>query len=178
MHIRVQKVRIFRRGVFPTEKSVSKIQHSTYNRLKRVENNFKDAPWTISKLEWFKNNFNDGNLFLLFLFLFFDILLSWYLFTEFVCFFLAAIKAYTYLASLDWVPSARQCPSCSAPMVLNKRDCLTDGLTWQCNKKRSVNKKKAKPCGTRVSIRNGTWASKAHLSFCEILQFTLLWYQK
>ena len=57
----MQKVRIFRRGVFPTEKSVSKIQHSTYNRIKRVENNFEDAPWTISKLEMFKNNFNDGN---------------------------------------------------------------------------------------------------------------------
>ena len=165
MQIRAQKMRVFLRGAFPTENSVSEMQHSTYKRLKRVQNNFDDAPWSISKLEWFKNNFNEGN----------------YIFAyrcNFSLNLFAAIKAYTYLASLGWVPSERQCPSCSAPMILNKRERSIDGLTWQCNKKYSKNKKKATPCGTRVSVRDGTWASKSHLSFTEILQFTLLWYQK
>ena len=156
----------FRRGAFSTETSVSKMQHSTYKRLNRIQNNFDDAPWTLSKLEWFRNNFNDGNSIFL------------YFINMSLIFFFTAKQSYTYLASLGWVPSSGKCPICTAPMALIKREAAIDGLTWHCYNKTSKNKKKATPCGTRVSVRDGTWASKAHLSFSEIIQFTLLWYQK
>ena len=51
----------FLTGAFSIDISVSKMQHSTYKRLKRLENNFEDAPWTISKLEWFEIEPGSGN---------------------------------------------------------------------------------------------------------------------
>ena len=92
--------------------------------------------------------------------------------------FFAAIKAYNYLASIGWFPSSRKCPNCPGTMKLIKRDAAIDGVIWHCYNWVSKNKKKAKPCDTRVSVRDGTWASKAHLSLSEIIKFALLWYQK
>ena len=59
---RVKKKRLFRTGAFLNYTSVSEMNKSTYKRRERVLNNFEDAPWTLSKLNWFNSNFNEGKL--------------------------------------------------------------------------------------------------------------------
>ena len=143
-------MRIFLSGAFPTAKSFRKCSTA----LTRGLSEFKTISTT--RLGRFRN-WNGSKTISMKVIRYLHIVVTFH----WISFLFPAIKAYTYLTSLGWVPSERQCPSCSAPMILNKRERSIDGLTWQCNKKYSKNKKKATPCGTRVSVRDGTWASKS-----------------
>ena len=85
---------------------------------------------------------------------------------------------YQYLAQIGWFPTKRNCPECEGIMVINRREDAIDGVTWKCNNKTSKRKQKKKPCGTRISVRDGTWASDSKLTIPEIIQHNFLWYTK
>jgi hypothetical protein len=124
------------------------MRKTSFRRSKRVETGFENEPWSIAKLEWFKGKFNTG------------------------------LEAYQFLAQIGWFPIKRNCPKCEGPMVINRMQNSADGVTWKCNNQVSERKQKKKTCGTRISIRDGTWASNAHLTIPEIIQHNFLWYSK
>jgi hypothetical protein len=63
-------------------------------------------------------------------------------------------------------------------MLLNRKEDAVDGVTWKCNNVTSIRKQKKKPCGTRISVRDGTWASLSRLTIPEIIQHNFLLYSK
>lgn len=66
-----------------------------------------------------------------------------------------------------------ECCKCGSDMQLKERERKTDGFEWIC-------KKRGKNGAHEISrsVRRGSWFERSHMSFCEILRLTSMWFGK
>ena len=82
-------------------------------------------------------------------------------------------------AILQWfmkegmIANKRICPKCNSDMQLKERDRRIDGYEWICKKQEKIGAHEIS-----WSVRGGSWFEGSHLSLCDIMKLTSVWFGK
>ena len=70
-----------------------------------------------------------------------------------------------YCAKRGLLANSSTCYACNTPRVIYKsNDNKTDGICWRCT-----------GCGSRKSVRHGSFDTESHMSLGELLLFSYCW---
>merc|ERR1712228_817655 len=78
------------------------------------------------------------------------------------------LKCIEWCAQHCLIANEMDCPTCLTPMHFKPRSDVMDGHTWRCPLKK---------CEKRVSLRDGSFFSKAKLPLWKIVRFVHIWTQ-
>ena len=124
------------------------------------------SEWNESKFLWLRHNFERGN----FLQSFCPKLIVHVDFVE--------VDFTHHLIGLGLLPNRRTCEKCGNPMTICNHDGKTHGCEWKCLSLVRKGHRKAKLCGSVVSICKDSWFGRTKLTKMEVLEFIYKWWKR